>query len=470
MAQTAKLWVLDDDASIRWVLERTFAETEFQVRCFEQAGALYQALETEQPDVLLSDIRMPGDDGLEVLRRLQKQLPELPIVIMTAHSDLDTAVSVFQGGAFEYLAKPFDLDEALAMARKALQHARATPIADTGTTAETQLIGDSAVMQDVFRVIGRLSKSSVSVLITGETGTGKELVARALHQHSPRAKQPFVALNMAAIPNELIESELFGHEKGAFTGADKRRAGRFEQANHGTLFLDEIGDMPLTVQTRLLRVLAEGQFYPVGAHQPVSVDVRVIAATHKDLKLAVQRGEFREDLYHRLNVIQLKLPALRERGDDIRQLTQYFLKSVAQELDISAKVLSADAMQALMDYQWPGNVRQLENVCRWLTVMAPGQTVQRSELPEDILVPAKVVSEPQPESVVNTSDGWSDSIERELKRRTTQHDVLNQMSEELERQALVFALQKFDGHKQKAARWLGWGRNTLTRKMKLLLT
>lgn len=465
MAQTANLWVLDDDASIRWVLEKTFSETEFEVRSFDRADALYAALNETIPDVLLSDIRMPGDDGLTVLKRLKAEWPALPIVIMTAHSDLDTAVSVFKGGAFEYLAKPFDLDEAVATVRKAYQQAQLPAEKVTFESPKPLLIGDSAPMQDVFRVIGRLSKSSVSVLITGETGTGKELIATALHRHSPRAEHPFVALNMAAIPAELIESELFGHEKGAFTGADKRRIGRFEQANRGTLFLDEIGDMPLAVQTRLLRVLAEGQFYPVGAHQPLRVDVRVIAATHKDLDAAVKNGEFREDLYHRLNVIKLKLPALRDRREDIHQLVEHFLQRSARELEVSPKQPTREAMDVMIRYDWPGNVRQLENVCRWLTVMAPGQAVQLHELPDELLHPV----EPAANEMVDNTTTWTQCVDVELRRRLNQHDVLNDMTEELERRALSFALERFNGHKQKAARWLGWGRNTLTRKIKLLL-
>lgn len=462
---TAKLWVLDDDPSIRWVLEKTFNDTEFQVRCFSETEQVYKAFAEDAPDVLLSDIRMPGDDGLTLLKKMTRERPDLPVVIMTAHSDLDTAVNVFKGGAFEYLAKPFDLDDAVATVRKAYQQRQSQPQLTEVRRTPPTLIGDSASMQDVFRVIGRLSKSSVSVLITGETGTGKELIANALHQHSPRAEHAFVALNMAAIPAELIESELFGHEKGAFTGADKRRVGRFEQANHGTLFLDEIGDMPLPVQTRLLRVLAEGQFYPVGAHQPLNVDVRVIAATHKNLEQAVTRGEFREDLFHRLNVIQLKLPALRERTEDIPQLADYFLQRSAQELAVNTKQLSEDAVAALCRYNWPGNVRQLENVCRWLTVMAPGQVVQAHELPDEL----QQKNEPDVSLEVNEAASWGDTIDAELRRRVHQHDVLTALNEELERRALRFALERFGGHKQKAARWLGWGRNTLTRKTKLLL-
>lgn len=468
MTHNPELWILDDDASIRWVLERTFNDTEFELQSFSQATELYAALEHSEPDVLLSDIRMPGDDGLQVLKHLQKERPELPIVIMTAHSDLETAVKVFKGGAFEYLAKPFDLDEVLAMVRKALQHRRSQPAADSTKTSDPLLIGESPVMQDVFRVIGRLSQSSVSVLITGETGTGKELVARALHQHSPRSEKTFVALNMAAIPSDLIESELFGHERGAFTGADKRRMGRFEQANQGTLFLDEIGDMPLSVQTRLLRVLAEGQFYPVGAHQPITVDVRVIAATHRDLKQAVADNQFREDLYHRLNVIQLQLPALRERNSDIVLLSEFFLKKAARDLGVGGKRLSAGALKALQNFYWPGNVRQLENVCRWLTVMAPGQTVQKNELPAEILQP-DVQPASEQEIAVPETTSWQQAIKSELKKRDNQTEVLTAMIAELERTALQTALTNYQGHKQQAARWLGWGRNTLTRKIKRLL-
>ncbi|WP_404400677.1 nitrogen regulation protein NR(I) [Idiomarina seosinensis] len=468
MTHNPELWILDDDASIRWVLERTFNDTEFELQSFSQATELYAALEHSEPDVLLSDIRMPGDDGLQVLKHLQKERPELPIVIMTAHSDLETAVKVFKGGAFEYLAKPFDLDEVLAMVRKALQHRRSQPAADSTKTSDPLLIGESPVMQDVFRVIGRLSQSSVSVLITGETGTGKELVARALHQHSPRSEKTFVALNMAAIPSDLIESELFGHERGAFTGADKRRMGRFEQANQGTLFLDEIGDMPLSVQTRLLRVLAEGQFYPVGAHQPITVDVRVIAATHRDLKQAVADNQFREDLYHRLNVIQLQLPALRERNSDIVLLSEFFLKKAARDLGVGGKRLSAGALKALQNFYWPGNVRQLENVCRWLTVMAPGQTVQKNELPAEILQP-DVQPTSEQEIAVRETTSWQQAIKSELKKRDNQTEVLTAMIAELERTALQTALTNYQGHKQQAARWLGWGRNTLTRKIKRLL-
>ena len=420
----------------------------------------------------MTDIRMPGDDGLAVLKRLQENYPGMPVVVMTAHSDLDTTVKAFQGGAFEYLPKPFDIDEALTTVDRALRHAAENKQGSqqARTAKVPEIIGEAPAMQDVFRAIGRLSSSSVSVLLTGETGTGKELVARALHKHSPRADKPFIALNMAAIPADLIESELFGHERGAFTGADKKRMGRFEQANGGTLFLDEIGDMPLSVQTRLLRVLAEGQFYPVGAHQPIEVDVRVIAATHRSLEALVAKGQFRDDLYHRLNVIRLKLPPLRERKNDIPMLVEHFLESAANELHVTAKKLSKEAMAALKNYRWPGNVRQLENTCRWLTVMAPGQRVGVDDLPEDIV--AKDDTRTESVAVINreTLDSWLGLLSDELAAIPDDNtDVLTQYQRRLEQIALEHALARFDGHKQKAARWLGWGRNTLTRKRKNLL-
>ena len=381
------IWILDDDSSIRWVLERALARAGLATTSFADAQSLYDALEQATPKVLLTDIRMPGDDGLQVLRKLSTDYPQVAVIVMTAHSDLDSAVSAFQGGAFEYLAKPFDLDEVVHTVSRALT--RETTAQDANHDADTatevrEIIGNAPAMQDVFRAIGRLSHSSVTVLITGASGSGKELVARALHQHSPRANKPFIALNMAAIPADLIESELFGHEKGAFTGATQKRQGRFEQAHGGTLFLDEIGDMPLAVQTRLLRVLAEGQFYPVGSYQPVKVDVRIIAATHQHLEQRVSEGAFREDLFHRLNVIRLQLPSLAERREDIPQLAQHFLQNAAKELGGSAKRLTAAAEHALQQAPWPGNVRQLENTCRWLTVMAPGQMIDVPDLPEDL--------------------------------------------------------------------------------------
>ena len=467
MTTNAQLWIIDDDDSIRWVLEKAFADSRYHVRSFANGEDFFSALKADAPTVVLTDIRMPGENGLAVLEKLGREQPQLPVVVMTAHSDLETTVKAFQGGAFEYLAKPFDIDEAITAVDRALQHAR-----QSETTANEsidnnvpELIGEAPPMQDVFRAIGRLSSSSVSVLLTGETGTGKEVVARALHKHSPRAEKPFIALNMAAIPADLIESELFGHERGAFTGADRKRVGRFQQADGGTLFLDEIGDMPLPVQTRLLRVLAEGQFYPVGAHQPVKVDVRVIAATHRELEQLVDKGQFRDDLYHRLNVIRLRLPPLRERTEDIATLAKHFLKKSAEELNVTPKTLLNETLSKLMGYSWPGNVRQLENTCRWLTVMAPGQRIGVNDLPEDILVPA----DSEPENFTGELT-WLHWLERELEKHPLEaQDVLQSYQHQLEKIALQTALQRFSGHKQKAATWLGWGRNTLTRKLKTLL-
>lgn len=468
----ASLWIIDDDESIRWVLEKAFANSRYHVRTFSDSATFFSELEQAQPTVVMTDIRMPGDDGLVVLEKLQESHPDMPVVVMTAHSDLDTTVKAFQGGAFEYLPKPFDIDEALTTVDRALRHAAENKQGSqqARTAKVPEIIGEAPAMQDVFRAIGRLSSSSVSVLLTGETGTGKELVARALHKHSPRADKPFIALNMAAIPADLIESELFGHERGAFTGADKKRMGRFEQANGGTLFLDEIGDMPLSVQTRLLRVLAEGQFYPVGAHQPVEVDVRVIAATHRSLEALVAKDQFRDDLYHRLNVIRLKLPPLRERKNDIPKLIEHFLESAANELNVAVKNLSKDAVTTLKRYRWPGNVRQLENTCRWLTVMAPGQRVGVDDLPDDIVNNGDIKSESTTETNSETLSSWLSLLSDELAAIPDDNtDVLTQYQRRLEQIALEHALARFDGHKQKAALWLGWGRNTLTRKRKNLL-
>jgi two-component system nitrogen regulation response regulator GlnG len=467
MTTNAQLWIIDDDDSIRWVLEKAFADSRYHVRSFANGEDFFSALKADAPTVVLTDIRMPGENGLAVLEKLGREQPQLPVVVMTAHSDLETTVKAFQGGAFEYLAKPFDIDEAITAVDRALQHARQSETASNEPIDNSvpELIGEAPPMQDVFRAIGRLSSSSVSVLLTGETGTGKEVVARALHKHSPRAEKPFIALNMAAIPADLIESELFGHERGAFTGADRKRVGRFQQADGGTLFLDEIGDMPLPVQTRLLRVLAEGQFYPVGAHQPVKVDVRVIAATHRELEQLVDKGQFRDDLYHRLNVIRLRLPPLRERTEDIATLAKHFLKKSAEELNVTPKTLLNETLSKLMGYSWPGNVRQLENTCRWLTVMAPGQRIGVNDLPEDILVPA----DSEPENFTGELT-WLHWLERELEKHPLEaQDVLQSYQHQLETIALQTALQRFSGHKQKAATWLGWGRNTLTRKLKTLL-
>ncbi|RUO63689.1 nitrogen regulation protein NR(I) [Pseudidiomarina insulisalsae] len=463
MQSEQPVWLLDDDSSIRWVLERALQRANIKSRSFADAASLYQALEHQQPAVLLTDIRMPGDDGLQVLEFVQRHYPDLRVIVMTAHSDLDSAVSAFQGGAFEYLAKPFDMDEVVHTINRALQLEQAQTDASDGQGQMSGIIGAAPAMQDVFRAIGRLSHSSATVLITGASGTGKELVARALHQHSPRQGKPFIALNMAAIPADLIESELFGHEKGAFTGATQRRRGRFEQADGGTLFLDEIGDMPLAVQTRLLRVLAEGQFYPVGSYQPVQVNVRIIAATHQNLDQRVQEKEFREDLFHRLNVIRLQIPTLAERRSDIPQLARHFLQKVATELNAEPKQLTAAAEQHLQQAQWPGNVRQLENTCRWLTVMAPGRLVDVADLPDDLRTNETSGAQPDQD--------WQSVMRSHLEQRlqSDEHNVLNEVSTTLERIALEVALAVTDGHKQRAAEKLGWGRNTLTRKLKELV-
>ncbi|MDW2116825.1 nitrogen regulation protein NR(I), partial [Vibrio sp. 1731] len=383
------VWVVDDDSSIRWVMEKTLSSANIKCETYADGESVLMALEREVPDVLVSDIRMPGIDGLELLKQVQRDYPDLPVIIMTAHSDLDAAVNAYQKGAFEYLPKPFDIDETLTLVERAIAHShenKREQLSSEDAPADTpEIIGEAPAMQEVFRAIGRLSRSSISVLINGESGTGKELVAHALHRHSPRANKPFIALNMAAIPKDLIESELFGHEKGAFTGANSVRQGRFEQANGGTLFLDEIGDMPLDIQTRLLRVLADGQFYRVGGHSPIRVDVRIVAATHQNLEKLVHQGDFREDLFHRLNVIRVQIPALRERKQDIEKLTQHFLVRAADELGVETKTLHPSTVEILNRLNWPGNVRQLENICRWLTVMASGSEVLPNDLPSELL-------------------------------------------------------------------------------------
>lgn len=461
------IWVVDDDSSIRWVMEKTLTSAKMQCDTFADGDSVLLALERNIPDVLVSDIRMPGMDGLTLLKTIQETYPELPVIIMTAHSDLDAAVSAYQKGAFEYLPKPFDIDEALTLVERALTHSqeqkKKQPNQDNNGGTAPEIIGEAPAMQEVFRAIGRLSRSSISVLINGESGTGKELVAHALHRHSPRSKNEFIALNMAAIPKDLIESELFGHEKGAFTGANSVRQGRFEQANGGTLFLDEIGDMPLDIQTRLLRVLADGQFYRVGGHSPVKVDVRIIAATHQNLEQLAADGDFREDLFHRLNVIRVHIPALRERRQDIAQLTMHFLKRASKELDIEVKVLHPDTIEKLTELPWPGNVRQLENTCRWLTVMASGQEVLPSDLPTELL-------EETPPAETNGTSSWKDGLANWAQQALSagQNDLLADAQPEFERILLETALSHTHGHKQEAARLLGWGRNTLTRKLKEL--
>ena len=461
------VWIVDDDSSIRWVLQKALQAANIGCLSFENPEDLLRQIQSGQvPEVIISDIRMPQMDGMTLLNEVHSSHPLLPVIIMTAHSDLDSAVNAYQKGAFEYLPKPFDIDEAVTLTRRALEHSREQSSATKVQPDEvvTEIIGEAPAMQEVFRAIGRLSRSSISVLINGQSGTGKELVAHALHRHSPRSSKPFIALNMAAIPADLVESELFGHEKGAFTGAQAARQGRFEQADGGTLFLDEIGDMPLDVQTRLLRVLADGQFYRVGGHQSVSVDVRIIAATHQNLETRVAEGKFREDLFHRLNVIRVHLPSLSERREDIPLLTRHFLRRAAKELDVDAKSISKSAERVMSQLPWPGNVRQLENVCRWLTVMASGQEVIPSDLPPEIHSDGSVETGATavgdwPELLAN----WTDK-----QLRDGRNDILNDAMLTFEKVMLERALQHTHGHKQEAAKRLGWGRNTLTRKLKEL--
>ncbi|HEY5789553.1 MAG TPA: nitrogen regulation protein NR(I) [Gammaproteobacteria bacterium] len=461
MTRPETVWVVDDDRSIRWVLEKALEGAGIGVRTFEHGDAALAALRRETPDALFTDIRMPGIDGLELLERIGRGHPQLPVIVMTAHSDLDSAVSAYQGGAFEYLPKPFDVDEAVALVRRALARQREEGAGSGGSSEQPpEIIGESPAMQEVFRAIGRLSRSNITVLINGESGTGKELVALALHRHSPRAQAPFIALNMAAIPRDLLESELFGHEKGAFTGAQALRRGRFEQADGGTLFLDEIGDMPAELQTRLLRVLADGEFYRVGGHVPVRVDVRIIAATHQDLESRVREGRFREDLFHRLNVIRIHIPPLRRRREDIPRLARHFLQAAAAELQVEPKQLRAETENLLSQLEWPGNVRQLENTCRWLTVMASGREVHLEDLPPELHGAA--------DAPVDVD--WLAGLRQWAQQRLASGEggVLDQALPAFERVLIETALAQTGGHRQEAARRLGWGRNTLTRKIKEL--
>ncbi|UCE89484.1 MAG: nitrogen regulation protein NR(I) [Pseudomonadota bacterium] len=456
------IWVVDDDRSIRWVLEKALKGADMEARSFEDANGLLAALESDEPDAVISDIRMPGIDGLELLTRIHNRHPDLPVIVITAHSDLDSAVSAYEGGAFEYLPKPFDVDDAVELARRAVAHRRTSAESQTGDQLKApEIIGAAASMQEVFRAIGRLSRSNITVLINGESGTGKELVAKALHRHSPRAERTFIALNMAAIPRDLLESELFGHERGAFTGAQSARKGRFEQANGGTLFLDEIGDMPAELQTRLLRVLADGEFYRVGGHDPVKVDVRIIAATHQNIEERVEQGLFREDLFHRLNVIRIHIPALRERREDVAALAQHFLAAAAEELGGEVKQLDADTTAYLGKLSWPGNVRQLENTCRWLTVMSPGQVIHLDDLPPELLEGHAATT--QEEDWAEVLRHWAD---RQLSRGDT--GLLDHATPQFERIMIETALRHSGGRRQDAAKMLGWGRNTLTRKIKEL--
>ena len=456
-----RVWLVDDDASIRWVLERALRNDGMAPRAFDAAEGALDALRRDAPDVLITDIRMPGASGLELLRRIRDARPALPVIVMTAHSDLGSAVSAYEGGAFEYLPKPFDIDEAVALVRRAASGALGIGGDAAAAPRMPELLGKAPAMQQVFRAIGRLSRSSVTVLITGESGTGKELVARALHEHSPRAGRPFIALNTAAIPADLLESELFGHERGAFTGADAQRRGRFEQADGGTLFLDEIGDMSMPLQTRLLRVLAEGEFYRVGGQSPIHVDVRVIAATNQNLQERVARGLFREDLYHRLNVIRIELPPLRARAEDIPALLTHYMLVAAHELGVEPKVLAADAQARLSAHEWPGNVRELVNLCRRLSVLAPGSEVHLADLPPEIAG----VSAP----LARDAD-WALALADWAERHALkgQPPLLDAAQPQFERVLIRAALRRTQGHRQEAAKLLGWGRNTLTRKLREL--
>jgi two-component system, NtrC family, nitrogen regulation response regulator GlnG len=456
-----RVWLVDDDASIRWVLERALRNDGMTPRAFEAAEPALEALRREAPDVLITDIRMPGQSGLSLLRRIRDTRPALPVIVMTAHSDLGSAVSAYEGGAFEYLPKPFDIDQAVALVRRAASVIGQSDAETAAIPRIPELLGTAPAMQQVFRGIGRLSRSSVTVLITGESGTGKELVARALHDHSPRAGRPFIALNTSAIPADLLESELFGHEKGSFTGADTQRRGRFEQADGGSLFLDEIGDMSTPLQTRLLRVLAEGEFYRVGGQTPIRVDVRVIAATHQNLQERVAAGLFREDLYHRLNVIRLELPPLRARAQDIPDLLAHYLRVAARDLGVERKALAKEAEAKLSAYGWPGNVRELVNLCRRLSVLAPGSEVHVEDLPPEILFAG---------SAAAGEADWEKALAGWAERQALGGDrpLLELALPALERILIRAALRRTQGHRQEAAKLLGWGRNTLTRKLKEL--
>jgi two-component system nitrogen regulation response regulator GlnG len=504
------IWIVDDDHAIRFVLEKALAREGLEVRSFTNAREVLAALDDSVPQVLVSDIRMPGGSGLDLLTSVKSRKPGLPVIVMTAYSDLDSAVSSFQGGAFEYLPKPFDVNKAVELIRRALDESLREEVADESHAEVPEMLGQAPAMQEVFRAIGRLSQSVVTVLITGESGSGKELVAHALHRHSPRAGGPFVAINTAAIPKDLLESELFGHERGAFTGAQTTRRGRFEQADGGTLFLDEIGDMPFELQTRLLRVLSDGQFYRVGGHNPLKSNVRVIAATHQDLEARVKQGSFREDLYHRLNVIRLRLPALRERREDIPALTRFFLAKSARELSVEAKRISEPALQVLRQFDFPGNVRQLQNVCHWLTVMAPAQVIETKDLPpelasalsatgavsppvtaspsasasprapmpapvdtpsHDATVPAPVTGTlPSAAAAPASAAGWLDDLGRETLAllQAGAPSVWDGLTRQFEARLIQAALSVTRGRRIEAAQKLGIGRNTITRKIQEL--
>ncbi len=462
MSNAEQVWVIDDDRSIRWVLEKALTKADMEVTSFKSASGVMDRLGSEHPDAIIADIRMPGMDGLALMERIRASFPDLPVIIMTAHSDLDSALAAYEGGAFEYLPKPFDVDEAIDLVNRAIrQHRRSAPKSRGIEGQLPEIVGEAPAMQEVFRAIGRLARSNMTVLLTGGSGTGKELVARALHRHSPRAQGPFIAINTAAIPRELLESDLFGHERGAFTGAQNLHRGRFEQADGGTLFLDEIGDMPVELQTRLLRVLADGEFYRVGGHAPIKVDVRIIAATHQDLEQRVRDHLFREDLYHRLNVIRIHIPSLRERREDIPMLTRHFLIQAARELSVEPKTLDEETEKVMTQLDWNGNVRQLENTCRWLTVMSPGQVIHVEDLPPELR-----------ETTSAGEDGreWEDILRLWTETRLAQggEALLDDATPRFERTMIETTLKHTGGRRQEAARLLGWGRNTLTRKIKEL--
>ena len=450
------VWIVDDDRSIRWVIEKALSREGIAYNSFSSAQDALDALSGDSPEVLVSDIRMPGRSGLELLNAVKQRHPAVPVIVMTAYSDLDSAVAAFQGGAYEYLPKPFDVDQAVELIRRALDESRRETQAVETVLEPKEILGQAPAMQEVFRAIGRLSQSSATVLITGESGTGKELVARALHRHSARAQKPFVAINTAAMPKDLLESELFGHERGSFTGAQQQRRGRFEQAEGGTLFLDEIGDMPPELQTRLLRVLSDGNYYRVGGHQQIKANVRVIAATHQNLEQRVREATFREDLYHRLNVIRLRLPSLRERSEDVPLLTRHFLSMSAKQLGVEPKRLSDDALAHVARLEFPGNVRQLENLCHWLTVMAPGQVIDTPDLPAEFR-----------DQAATTSADWLAALEHEAERRLARGEtgILDGLSRQFERALITKALERTGGRRIEAASLLGMGRNTITRKI-----
>ncbi len=461
MARKNIVWVIDDDRSIRWVLEKALEQAGMSVRSFDSAKEIGDMLDRMRPDVIVTDIRMPDISGLDLLATINSKAPDIPVIIMTAYTDLESAVASYRGGAFEYLPKPFDVNDAVGLVLRAVEHRRQQKVELPANDDTPEIIGSAASMQEVFRTIGRLAGSNLSVLISGESGTGKELVARALHKHSPRADRPFIAINIAAVPSELLESELFGHERGAFTGANVQRKGRFEQANTGTLFLDEIGDMPTELQTRLLRVLSDGKFYRVGGHDQVETDVRIIAATNQKLDERVKAGRFREDLFHRLNVIPIHLPPLRERREDIPALSRYFLKTSAMELGTEIKRFTPETEDYLFRLSWPGNVRQLENTCRWLTAMAPSQTIRIEDLPPELRSADM--------EYAHASD-WEAGLRLLVEQRLArgEQDIFKDINASFERILIQAALKNTGGRKQDAAKKLGWGRNTLTRKLKEL--